>query len=403
MQIKTSIHPYLLGDTHIPDESISLLKHLKKNQEIQGIIPQLCEIFSMHIPDELELQFRNYGRYTSVFIVGPGTGIEVIMQVGHRPTSENIGNTLLFDHKNLETLSRYVDFTPRIYGTGYLIDVLDRHDLPVVFTSFFRGYEEINYNFPYSGLGVTGLTAGDHFELNSGQMAAYDPDMKSYDLPESKLIMRNIIAMITEIYAKTYDSSTNKGLLVTDVVIDAGDFIIRPGRENGFPDLKLITARTVQEAYPHQLLHYLQADNDLFFFMDMVSSIGFYIRDDKDRYSTQYKGMMQGLKKIFGLRAYGMLGSWLRDAKENMADDLGNIMDGFRDGLTDEHDIPGAYRQGLHCLTKAFMVHNKIKYSESLEPLRDDRMREWMFPRYVEASENRLDKLRKAYWNPIRH
>ncbi len=304
--------------------------------------------------EEANVLLYQIGRFSYVFLVKPKDAPDnegIIIQIGKNKKDTLDGRVIESDYTNLKKLqeTKCKRFVPPTLSKLDEIKV-GNSILPLFFTEYLGDYHELNYNHSYlesyNSL-FTNRPENEHINFSRG---------------ESAFIMKEIVKIIALTYASTYSPNNNKGLLLGDIKIDAGDFVYNslysPKTSYEKPLVKMITARRLEKAHPRQLLNYLLSPTEVSFNMTgRVMMGGFILPNEK---SSIYLGIMDALNEIYGKEAKNIFNMWKQDYKTNLELDFVNIFKKLNSNeIKSFDDIPIGYDAELGVI--CFEVDNRIK------------------------------------------
>ena len=298
----------------------------------------------------INIQFYHVGSDAYVFLVQPQlTKDYLIMQIARGGGDTEQGNHVENDFDNLRELEKFkLGYLPRTYGTRGRISLCGLTELPVTFTEYLAGYACLD---------------NTHFGMPSNfKLLGHSDEDVEFDLEQSIDIMKQIVKIVTYIFARTYDSKTNKGRLVTEVVPEAGDFVYKVDSKKGQPSVKMVAVRQLDDALPRELLFYLNAPIGVYVMTDEGLMPRYFMAiGDKNHDATMLEGVRIGLREVFGCKADKMLAAWVDDYNKNIKRDLTRIFSGIADGnIRSYDDVPAGYRTMLRC----FAVRSYLQQEE---------------------------------------
>ena len=172
-----------------------------------------------------------------------------------------------------------------------------------------------------------------------------------------------MVRILSHYYFSSFNETTNQGLLIGDVKLNAGDFLI-----NHNDDLKLITARSLSYATPQEFLYYIlsntQPESDQAIIGDVY---GLFI-DENKRFQNVYDVVLDCMSPFFN-RPEDILQSWLGQFKHIVKDK--NTLNMAHIQLAQFDRIPAGYRRIMEMIGYTFSYGTEVQFLNRMNTFRN--------------------------------
>ena len=295
----------------------------------------------------MSLKYYQAGHYTFVFHASSNDRQEAILQLSKFSDRTDLGEVLANDFDNLSLLHQ---IDPQFVPEPYLLGKVDfkRTKRNISLTEFCKGYFELHRDETNNPYLYTITSVGNQ---------------RFWHKEESQPIFDNMIKILAHYYFSSYNPETNEGLLIGDVKLNAGDFLI-----NHNDDLKLITARSLSYATPQEFLYYLLSNTQPESDQAINGKVYGLFIDENNRFQNIYDVVLDCMNSFFE-EPEEILQDWISQFKHIVKDK--NTLNMALVKFAEFDKIPPAYRGTMEMIGYAYSYGTEIHFLKRMHTFRN--------------------------------